>query len=105
MVNSVLIRREEEMSHLQPTLGDTRHQQLRSSPFAPTPLFHSQLGKDGKEFLLKKEPLKRLRASSPIKTSPFMVPSTTRKEAPTGNTPMGDNPQAVTSHFPQAGGT
>ena len=33
-----------------------------------------------------------------------MVP-TTRKEAPTGNTPMGATPhKAVTNHFPQAGG-
>ena len=40
---------------------------------------------------LKKAPLKRLRFLDPIKTSPFVVP-TIRKEAPTGNAPMGDNP-------------
>ena len=100
MGNSVCIRREREMSHLQPHLGDTRWQQLRSSPFAPIPLFHSPLVKDGEEFLLKKPPPKTLRASSPIKISPFMIPSTIRKEAAAGNSPMGDNPQAVTSRFP-----
>ena len=41
----------------------------------------------------------------PIKTSPFVVPTTTKKEAPTGNTPMGVSPlQAVTNRFPQLGG-
>ena len=50
-------------------------------------------------------PHKTLGASSPIKTSPFVVPSTTRKDVPTRNTPIGDNPQTVTSHFPKAGGT
>ena len=33
---SVLIGCEAEMTHLQPHLGDTRHQELRSSPFVPT---------------------------------------------------------------------
>ena len=40
----------------------------------------------------------------PIKTSPFVVP-TTRKEAPTGNAPMGATPsKAVLNRFPQSGG-
>ena len=44
------------------------------------------------------------RVLDPIKTSPFVVP-TTRKEAPTGNAPMGTTPlKAVTNHFPQVGG-
>ena len=54
MGNSILIRREAEMTKLQPHLGDFRRQELRSSPFWPTPLFQSQLVKDGEEFLLKK---------------------------------------------------
>ena len=34
-----------------------------------------------------------------------MVPTTIRKEAPTGNVPIGVNLlQAVTNHYPQAGG-
>ena len=50
----------------------------------------------------KKAPLKTLRVSDPI--SRFVVP-TTRKEAPTGNTPMGATPhKAVTNRFPQVGG-
>ena len=61
--------------------------------------------KEGEEILLKKGTPKTLRVLDPIKTSPFVVPSMTRKEVPTGNTPMGVNPlQAVTHYFPQAGG-
>ena len=93
------------MSCLQPDLGEIRRHQLRNSPFSPTPLFHSQLVTDGEEVLLKNGTPKTLRATSPIKSSFFMVCSI-RKEATTGNTPKGDNPQqAVTSHFPQVGGT
>ena len=52
----------------------------------------------------KKAPLKTLRVSHPIRISPFVVP-TTRKEAPTGNAPMGATPhKAVTNRFPQEGG-
>ena len=96
MGNSVLIRREGEISHLQPHLGDTKRQQLRSSPFTPTPLFHPQLVKDGEEFFLKTK-----RHPKTTQNQPFCGPSTTRKEAPTGNVSMGDNPQAVTNRFPQ----
>ena len=40
-----------------------------------------------------------------MKTIPFVVPTTIRKEAPTGNGPMGAIPQkAVTNLFPQVGG-
>ena len=53
MGNSILIRREAEMTHLQPHLEDSRRQELRSSPFWPTPLFRFQLVKDREEFLLK----------------------------------------------------
>ena len=52
----------------------------------------------------KKAPLKMLKVLDPIKTSPFVVP-TTRKEAPTGNAPMGlTSLKAVTNRFPQVGG-
>ena len=90
MANTNLLRREAEMTHLQPHLGDSKHKELRSSPFWPTPLLWSQLVKDGKDFLLKKAHQKTLRILDPIKTSPFVVP-TIRQEAPTGNAPMGDN--------------
>ena len=72
MGNTSLLRREAEITLLQPQLGETRRQELRNSPF-----WHSSLEKTSS---LKKAPLKTLRVSDPI--SPFMVP--TRKEAPTG---------------------
>ena len=54
---------------------------------------------------LKKAPLKTFRGLDPIKTSSVVVPTTTRKEAPTGNAPMGAIPhKAVTNRFPQVGG-
>ena len=54
---------------------------------------------------LKKAPLKTRRVLDPIKTSPFVVPTTTRKEAPTGNALMGAIPlKVVTNRFPQVGG-
>ena len=77
MGNTGLLRREAEMTLLQPHLGDSRRQELRNPPFWPTPLFKSQLMKDGEYFLLKKAPLKTLRVLDPIKTSPFVVPTTT----------------------------
>ena len=100
--NTGLLRHEAEMTLLQPQLGETRRQELRNSPFWHSSLFKSQLVKEGEDFLLKKDPLKTLRVSDPI--SPFVTP-TTRKEAPTGNSPMGATPhKAVTNHFPQVGG-
>ena len=54
---------------------------------------------------LKKAPLKTHRVLDPIKISPFVVPTAIRKEAPTGNAPMGATPQkAVANRFSQAGG-
>ena len=84
MGNTGLLRREAQMTLLQPHLGDTRCQELRNSPLWPSSLFNSQLVKEGEDFLLKKAPLKMLKVLDPIKTSPFVVP-TTRKEVPTGN--------------------
>ena len=40
------------MTHLQPHLGDSRCQELRISPLWHSPLYWSQLVKDGEEFLL-----------------------------------------------------
>ena len=57
MGNSSLMRCEAEMTHLQPQLGDSRRQEFRRSPFWPTPLFQSQLVRDGEEFVLKKAAL------------------------------------------------
>ena len=53
---------------------------------------------------LKKALQRTLRVLDPTKTSPFVVPTTIRKEAPTGNAPMGAIPlKAVTNRFPQVG--
>ena len=101
MCNTGLLRHEAEMTLLQPHLGDTRCQELRNSPFWPSSLFKSELVKE-KTSSSKKAPLKTRRVSHPIKTSPFVVP-TTRKEAPTGNAPMGTTPpKAVINLFPQS---
>ena len=54
MGNTGLLRREAEMTLLEPHIGDLRQQEVRSSPFWSTPLFKSQLVKDGEEFLNKK---------------------------------------------------
>ena len=43
MGNIGLLRREAEMTLLQPHLGDSKRQELRNSPFWPSPLFKSQL--------------------------------------------------------------
>ena len=105
MGNTGLLRREAQMTLLQPHLGDSRRQELRNSPFWPTPLFKSQLMKDGEDFLLLKGTPKDSQGFGPYQNKPFRGPTTTRKEAPTGNSPMGAIPhKAVTSRFPQVGG-
>ena len=81
MGNTGLLRREAEMTLLQPHLGETRCQELRNVFFWPPSLFKSQTS------FLKKAPQKILRVSDPTRISPFVVP--TRKEAPTGNAPTG----------------
>ena len=60
MANTGLLRREAEMTLLQPQLGETRRQELRNSSFWDPSLFESQLVKEGEDFLLKKRHLKRL---------------------------------------------
>ena len=61
--------------------------------------------KNAEDFLLKQAPPKIHRVLDPIKTSPFVVPTTIRKEAPTGKAPMGAiPPKAVINRFPQVGG-
>ena len=58
-----------------------------------------------KTFSFRKAPLKIHRVLDPIKISPFVIPTTIGKEAPTGNAHMGVTPpKVVTNHFPQAGG-
>ena len=71
MGNTGLLSREAEITLLQPHLGETRCQELRNSPFWHSSLFKSQLVKEGDS---KKELLKTLRVSDPIKISPFVAP-------------------------------
>ena len=51
MANTSLLRREAKMTLLHPHVGDSRHQELRNSPFWPTPLFNSQLVNNGEDFI------------------------------------------------------
>ena len=103
MGNTGLLRHEAGMTLLQPQLGETRCQEIRNSPCWHSSLFKSQLVKERQDFLLKKGTSKDSQGFGPYQTSPFVVP-TTRKETPTGNTPMGATPhKAVTNRFPQVG--
>ena len=71
MGNTGLLRREAEITLLQPHLGDTRRHELRNSPFWPSSLFTSPLVKEAEGLFSKKTPLKNHRVSCPIKTNPF----------------------------------
>ena len=83
MVCAGLMRRDAEMTNLHPDLGETRRQELRNSPFLPSPLFHSQLVQEGEEFLLKKGSSK---SQSQTKIGPFVA--LREAEDVTENTPM-----------------
>ena len=85
MGNTGLLRREAEMTLLQPHLGDLRRQELRNSPCWPTPLFKSQLVKIGVDFLLQKGTPKDSQGFGPYQNKPFPH-------------------KTVTNHFPQVGG-
>ena len=73
MGNTGLLRREAEMTLLQPHLGETRHQELRNSPFWHS-LFKSQLVKEGEDFLLKKGTSKDSQGFAPYQNKPFCGP-------------------------------
>ena len=104
MANTRLLRREAEMTLLQPQLGETRRQELRNSSFWDPSLFESQLVKEGEDFLLKKGTSKDSQGFAPYQNKPFCGPHN-KKKAPTGNAPMGATPhKAVTNRFPQEGG-
>ena len=67
MGNTCLLRREAEMTLLQPQLGETRSQELRNSPFWHSSLFKSQLVKEGENILLKKGTSKDSQGFGPYK--------------------------------------
>ena len=71
MGNTGLLRREAEMTLLQPHLGETRCQELRNSSFWPSSLFKSQLVKEGEDFLLKKGTSKDTQGFGPYQNKPF----------------------------------
>ena len=94
MVCAGLMRRDAEMTNLHPDLGETRRQELRNSPFLPSPLFHSQLGQEGEEFLLKRVlPSLKVRLSDPTKIGPFVA--LREAEDVTENAPMDNLPLVV----------
>ena len=103
MGNTSLLRREAEMTLLQPHLGEMRRQELRILPIWHYSLFKSQLVKEGEDFLLKKDTSKDSQGFGPYQNKTFRGPHN-KKEAPTGNAPMGATPhKAVTNRFPQVG--
>ena len=93
------------MTLRQPHLGDPRHQELRNSPFWPTPLFRSQLVKDGQHFLLKKGTPKDSQGFGPYQNKPFRGPHHNRKRGSYRKSPCGAiPPKAVINRFPPVGG-
>ena len=78
------------MNLLQPHPGDSRCQELRNSPFWPSPLFKSQLVKDGEDFLLKKAPLKT-QGFGPYQNKIFRCPHHNKKRGSYRKRPHGGN--------------
>ena len=62
------------MTLLHPHLGETRHQELRNSPFWHSSLFQSQLVKEGEDFLLIKGTSKDSQGFAPYQNKPFCGP-------------------------------
>ena len=91
MSNTGFLRREDEMTLLQPHLGDSRCQELRNSPFWPSPLFKSQLAKDREDFLLKKSTLKDSQGFGPYQNRPFRGPHHNKKRGSYRKCPYGGN--------------
>ena len=102
MANTGLLRREAEMTLLQPQLGETRRQELRNSSFWDPSLFESQLVKEGEDFLLKIGTSKDSQGFAPYQNKPFRGPhkkrGSYRKRSYGGN-----SSQSRRSCFPQEG--
>ena len=97
MSNTGLLRHEAEMTLLQPHLRETRCQELTQElAFLACLLVQVSTCEGGRRLPPQK---------GTSKDSQGFGPYQTRKEAPTGNAPMGATPhKAVTNHFPQVGG-
>ena len=105
MANTGLLRREAEMTLLQPQLGETRRQELRNSSFWDPSLFQSQLVKEGEDFLLKKGTSKDSQGFTPYQNKPFRGPHNKRRGSYRKHDLVGATPhKAVTNRFPQEGG-
>ena len=91
MDNTGLLRREAEMTLLQPHLGGSRHQELRNSPFWPSPLVKSQLVKDGEDFLLKKGTPKDSQGFGPYQNKAFCGPHHNKKRGSNRKRPYWSN--------------
>ena len=91
MGNTDLLRREAEMSLLHPHFGDSRRQELRNSPFWPTPLFKFQLVKDGEDFLFKKGTSKITQGFGLYQNKPFHGPHHNRTRGFYRQRPYGGN--------------
>ena len=105
MGNTGLLRREAEMTLLQPHLGDSRRQELRNLPFWPTSLFKSQLVKDGEDFLLKKGTPKDSQGFGPYQNKPFRGTHHNKKRGSYRKCPYGGNSsQRSNQSFSSGGG-
>ena len=103
MANTGLLRREAEMTLLQPHLGETRGQELRNSSFWDPSLFESQLVKEGEDFLLKKGTSKDSQGFAPYQNKPFRGPHKKRgsyRKRPYG----GNSSQSSNQSFSEAPG-
>ena len=90
MGNTGLLRREAEMTLLQPHLGAARCQEPRNSPFWPS-LFRSQLVKDGEDFLLKKGTPKDSQVFGSYQNELFRGPHHNKKRGSYRKRPYGGN--------------
>ena len=100
MANTGLLRREAEMTLLQPHLGETRRQELRNSSFWDPSLFESQLVKEGEDFLLKKGTSKDSQAFAPYQNKPFRGPHKKRgsyRKHPYGGNSLQSSNQSFSS--------
>ena len=86
-----MLRREAEMTLLQPHLGDSRRQELRNSPFLATPLFKSQLVKDGEDFLHIKGTPTDSQGFGPYQNKPSRGPHYNKKRGSYRKGPYGGN--------------
>ena len=105
MGNTGLLRCEAEMTLLLPHLGDSRCQELRTSPFWPIPLFNSQLVKDGEDFLLKKGTPKESQGFGPYQNKPFHGTHHNKKRGSCRKRPYGGNSsQSINQSFSSSRG-